>query len=71
MEHEGDSDTNFKRCTWNNPQTVDKEPRRLRNMRTSGEHLNNRIIYFDQNNATRPGDLKRFAVTKTPEKMIS
>ena len=24
-EHEGDSDTNFSRCTWNGPQSFGKE----------------------------------------------
>ena len=39
MEHEGDGDTNRNRYIRNDPQRRGKETGRLRNQRTSGDHL--------------------------------
>ena len=35
MEHEGDGDTYYDWCTWNNPPGIDIGTRRLTNQRTS------------------------------------
>ena len=37
MKHESDGDTNYKRCTWNNPQRTGKWTGRVKNKRTSGD----------------------------------
>ena len=39
---------------------------RTGNKRTSGDHPNYNIVEIDQNTEMSPGDLRRFAVTKTP-----
>ena len=37
MEHDGDGDTNFNWCTWNNPQRIDKGTKRVGNKRANGD----------------------------------
>ena len=66
MEHEGGGDTNCNWCTWNNPQRIDKETRRLRNQRTSRDRPNYIIIKIDQNTEKSPGDFRQLAVSQTP-----
>ena len=38
------------------------------NKRTSGDHLNYSIVEIGKNTETSPGDLRKPAVTQTPEK---
>ena len=45
IEHEGDCDTNCNCCARNNPQRIGKGTEKLGNKRTSGDHLNNSIIW--------------------------
>ena len=66
MEHEGDGDTNYGWCTWDNPQRIDEETRRLRNQRTSRDHPNYSIIKIDQNTEKGLVELRRLAVTQAP-----
>ena len=56
LEHKGDGDTNRNCCTWNDPQRIDKGTGTLRNIRTSEEHPNYRIIKNGQNTLKSPGD---------------
>ena len=65
LEHEGDNDTNYNWCTWNDPQRIGKGTGRLGN-KTSGYHLDYSIIKISQNTKKSSGDLRRFAVTQTP-----
>ena len=60
--HEGDSDTNFNWCTWNNPQRIGKGTERFGNKRTTEDHLDYSIFKISQNT----GDLRRLPVTQTP-----
>ena len=66
VEHEGDSDTNCCGCTYDDPQRTGKNPGRLENKKTSGDHPDNSIIKIVENTEKSPGDLRRFAVTPTP-----
>ena len=66
MECEGD--TNCNHCIWNNPQSIDKDTRKLGNQRTSRNHADYSINNIGQNTEKSPGDLKRLAVTQTPVK---
>ena len=68
MEYEGDNYTNRDWCFWYSHQRIIKGTGRLGAWRTSGDHPNYCIIENDQNTEKSPGDLKGFAVTKTPEK---
>ena len=68
MEHEGDSDTNNNWCPGNNPQKIGKGSGRLRNQRTSRNYPDNSITKISHNTEKSPGDLRRLAVTQTPEK---
>ena len=68
MEHEGDGDTNCNWCARNNPQKLCQENGRLRNQRTSGDHPDYSIIEIGQNTEKNLRDLRRLAVTQTPEK---
>ena len=68
MEYEGDSDTCCNWCTWNNPQKIDKETRKLRNPRKRRGHPDNKIIKIAQNTENCPGDLRRLAVIHAPER---
>ena len=61
MEHEGDGDTSWNWCTWNNPQRIDKRTGRLGTERTSGDHPNDSIIKIDQNTEKSLGDLRNLA----------
>ena len=68
MTHEGDGDTIFGWCTWNNSKRIGKGTGRLGNNRTSRDHQNYSIIKIGQNTEKSPGDLWRFAVIQTPER---
>ena len=58
MEHESDGDTNYKWCTWNNPQMIGKGTGRLGNKRTTVNHPYNSIIKIVQNTEKSSGDLR-------------
>ena len=49
MEHEGDGDTSYNWCTWNNPERLGKGTEQLGNKRAS-------IIKIDQNTEKSPED---------------
>ena len=68
MEPEGNCDTNYNWCTWNNPQRVVKGTGKLRNLRTSRDHPDYYITKIGQNTEKSPGDMRRLAVTQTPAK---
>ena len=68
MEHESDGDTNYNWYTWNNPQMIGKGTGRLENKRASGDHPDYSIIKIGLNTEKSPGDLRRLAVTQTPER---
>ena len=68
MEYEGDGDTNCNWCSRYNYRGISKGTGRLGNMRTSGDYSNYIIIKIPQNTDKGPGNLKRFAITKTPVK---
>ena len=67
MEHEGEGDTNYNWRTKKNIQRTGKGTGRLENKRTSEDHPNYSIIKIGQNTEKSPGDLRRLAVTQTPE----
>ena len=54
MDHKGDSDAYCIWITWNTPEGIDKETRRLRNQRTSKDHPDNRTIKIGQNTEKSP-----------------
>ena len=67
MEHESDSNTN---CNWQaqySHQRIGTGTGRLGNKRTSGDYPNNSIVESGQNTKKSPEDLRRLAVTQTPE----
>ena len=66
MKHESDGDTDCNRCARYNHQKYRHRDWRIGNMRTSGEHPNDRFIKIIQNTEKSPGGLKRLAVTQTP-----
>ena len=66
MEQEYDGDTNNNLYTWNNPQMISKETRKLRNQMTCRNRPDNSITQIDQNTEKGPGELKRLTVTQTP-----
>ena len=66
--HEGNSDTNWNLCTWNNPKSLAKGAGRVGNRRTSQDHLNYSIVKITQNTEKSPGDLRRLAVIQIPVK---
>ena len=68
MKHEGDGYTNFKWSIRNKPQRTDSGTGRFRNKRTSGKHLDYKIVKISENTEKSPGDLRRLAVTQTPVK---
>ena len=68
MEYEGDNYTNHDWCFWYSHQRIIKGTGGLENKRTNGDHPNYYIIVNGQNTEKSPGDLRRFAVTQTPEK---
>ena len=65
MEHEGDSDTDCKWCTWNYNEKINKGSRRPRNNRTSKDHLIYSVIKIGQNTEKSPGDMGGVSVTQT------
>ena len=65
MKHESDGDT---QCNWRarySHQRIVTGTGRLRNKRTSRDHLNYSIVEIDQNTKKSPGDLRRLVVTHT------
>ena len=64
MEHDGDVDTNYNWCTWNNPQRIGKGTAKLGNKMTSWDHPDYNII------KKRSGVLRRLTVTQTTTKII-
>ena len=58
MEHEGDSDTNYNWCTWNDPQRLGKKAGKVGNPNYS-------IAKIGQNTEKSTGDLRRLAATQT------
>ena len=66
MEYEVNGDTNYNWCAWNNPQRISKRTGRLGNKRTSGDDPDYGIK-ISQNTEKSPGDLRRLAVTQTPD----
>ena len=65
MEHEGDGDTNYNWCSWNNSQKIGKGTGRFEDKRTSGDHPDYSIIKIGQNTEKSPGDLRKLAVSQT------
>ena len=59
-------DTNYNLYSWYSHQRIDTETRRFGNKRMSEDHPNYSIIKIGQNTVENPGDLRRFAVSKTP-----
>ena len=68
MEHEGDGDINCSWCTWNGPQELGKETRRIGDQKRNLNHPSYSIAKIGQNIKKSPGDLRRLAVTQTPVK---
>ena len=66
--HESDSDTNCNWCSWYNHQRFGKMTRWHGNKRMGGDNSNYSIVEIGQNTEKSPGDLKRLAVTQTPER---
>ena len=60
------NDTNCKWCTWNSLQRLGKETGRIENQRKNQDHLDYSIVEVSQNTQKSPRDLKRLAVTQTP-----
>ena len=67
MEHAGDNYTNYNWCFWNSDERITKETGGLGSWLTSGDHPNYYIIENGQNSEKSPGDLRKLAVTQTPE----
>ena len=66
MEHEGDGDTNYGWCIWNNRQRIGKETGRLRNMRSSRDQQDYSITKISQKIEKIPGDMRK--LDQTPVK---
>ena len=67
MEHKSYCDTN---CNWNvrySHQKIGSGTGGYGNKKTIGDHLNYSIAEIDQNTKKSPGDIRRLAVTQTPE----
>ena len=67
-EHEGDNYTNRNSSFWYIHQRIIKGTGRFGGKRMSRDHPNYNIIENGQNTEKRPGDLRRFAISQTPEK---
>ena len=67
-EYAGDNYINCNWCVWNSNKMITKGTGVLGSWRTSGDHSNCYIIENRQNTEKSPGDLKIFAVFKTPLK---
>ena len=65
IEHEGDGNTDYNWCTWNNPQSFSKGTGRPENNRTREDHPNYIKAKIDENMEKSHGDLKRLAVAQT------
>ena len=68
MEYEGDCDTNYNWCTWNNTQRISKGAGGVRNQRMSLDHPNHSIVEVGQNTEKSPGDIRRLTFIQTPVK---
>ena len=68
MEHENDGDTSCNWCLWYSHRRIIKKTGGLGNAETSGDHPNYSIIEIGQNTEKSSGDLRRLAVTQTPER---
>ena len=66
MVHEGDSDTQWYCCTWNNPQRIGKMIGRLRNKKTSEGNIDYSIIKIGKNIKKNRRDFRRLDVPQTP-----
>ena len=71
MEHESDSDTNFKWCARNNPKRLGKETGKFKDQRISEDHPDYSINEIHQNTKKSPGELRKLVVTQTPVKKPS
>ena len=67
MEQENDSDTNCNWCTRYSHQKISTGTVGLGNKRMNGDHPNYSIVGIGQNTKKSPGNLRRLAVTQTPE----
>ena len=65
VEYEGDYDTNCCWWAWNGPQKLGKKSRNLSKNRN---HPNHSIVKIGLNSEKSFRDLKRLAVTQSPEK---
>ena len=65
MEYEDDGNTNCNWHTWDGPQRFGKGTGRVGNQRKNQDHP---IVEISPNTQNSPGDLRRLAVTQTPEK---
>ena len=66
MKHESDGDTNYNWYSWCKHQRIGIETETLGNKRKSRDHHDYSFIKIDQNTEKSPGNLRTFAVTKTP-----
>ena len=67
MEHENDDETNYNWCSQYSHQKFDTRTGGLGNNGTGGDWPNYSIVEIGQNTEKSPGDLRRHAVTQTPE----
>ena len=64
LEDEGDGDTYFCNCTWNDDQKTGKGKGTLENQRTIGDYSNNSMVKISLNTEKSRGDLRRLAVSR-------
>ena len=69
MEHEGDGDANYKWCTRNGLQSLEKGTGRVENRRTCWDHPNYSITKIGQNTEKSSGNLRKCAITDTSERL--
>ena len=67
MDHESDDYTNCNWCSWYSHQRIGTRTGGLRNNGIGEDCPNYSIVEIDQNTEKSPGDLRRLAVTQTPE----
>ena len=68
MEYVSDGDTNFNWCSWYIYQRIVTRTEGLENKGTSGDHPNYSIVEIKQYTEKNHGNLRRLAITQTPEK---
>ena len=68
VEHDSDHCANFDWCIWHNNKRIIKRLGGLGSWRTGRDYRNDNIAENGQNPETSPRDLRRLAVTQTPEK---